>query len=319
MKIGEFEFLRRILPTLPQQRGVVVGPGHDCARVRVNGKDWLLTSDTLVEGTHFLREWLTPYNLGWRAFAVNASDIAAMGGKPRFALVSLTVPKSYSEVELKRVERGIASAAGEAGVSVVGGNISRGREFSVTLTLVGEAPARVVTRAGAQVGDRIFVSGTLGDAALAVERLREKQPVAPALYRRWVRPTPRLELGRRLAVQGLVTAMIDVSDGLLQDLRHICAASGVGAVVNGPMVPRSSSYNHCSGGKLDRALGGGEDYELLFTVPLRKTELVMKVALELSLRVTCIGEVQPGGRIAVLDSRGGLLEVKERGFDHFRQ
>lgn len=318
MEIGEFEFLRRLLPRLPKDAQVLVGPGHDCACVRAGRGKWLLTTDSLVEGTHFRPEWISPFALGWRAFAVNASDIAAMGGRPRFALVSLAVPARESAARLRQLERGIVAAARSEGTVVVGGNLTRASELAVTLTLIGLAPRRLVSRAGAKVGQEIYVSGTLGDAALAVELLRTTGSAPRALLDRWRRPPSRVLLGRRLVENGLASAMIDLSDGLVQDLAHVCRASGVGAVVRADWLPLSAAYRVQSGGHLEFALGGGEDYELLFTVPRDHRTAVQRLADGVGCPLTRIGEVVAKPGVQVLDAAGKRLAIAKQGFDHFR-
>lgn len=318
METGEFSFLRKLLPRLPSGALLVVGPGHDCACVRAGGRKWLLTTDSLVEGTHFLPEWISPFSLGWRAFAVNASDIAAMGGTPRFVLVNLAVPARESSRRLSQIERGIVVAARAEGAVVVGGNLTRASELAVTLTVVGVAPRRLVTRAGAKSGEEIYVSGTLGDAALAVARLKARRSVPGSLVSRWRRPPSRVAVGRRLVQSGLASAMIDVSDGLLQDLTHLCRASGVGAIVKADWLPLSRAYGRLSGGSLEWALGGGEDYELLFTVPREKAGVVRRVGERLGCPLTKIGYLVEKPGVRVLAAGGKRLSIPRLGFDHFR-
>lgn len=313
--IGEFGFLETLLPALPGGRGIVVGPGQDCARVHGQG-DSLLTIDSLVEGTHFRREWLSPYQLGWKSFMVNASDIAAMGGRPRFALVNLAVAASYPAAALRRLQSGIVAAADKFGARVVGGNLTRAAQLAVTIALIGDAPQRQVTRQGAEPGDRIFVTGDLGDAAFAVHQLSAGRPPPASMLRRFQTPTPRLEAGRILVERSLASAMIDVSDGLSQDLGHICRESRVGAVIHAESVPRSATARRLRV-ETSVALTGGEDYELLFTVPRSRQAALRRWRAKLGCPISDIGEIVRGYGVQVLGDDGNLVDTITTGYDHF--
>jgi thiamine-monophosphate kinase len=229
--------LARLLPTLAVGPDVTLGPGDDCAVVRSGARQLLLTVDALVEGVHFLPGWLTPAQLGRKAFLVNASDVAAMGGAPRWCVLNLAAPRSARAADLAAISRGVAAAAAAAGASLVGGNLSRARELSVTVALVGEAPERPLTRRGARPGDLLYVTGALGEAVLGVRQLRRDAGARGAAVRRFRTPPVRLRAGALLARSGLAAAMIDVSDGLVQDLRHLCSASRVGARIALERVP----------------------------------------------------------------------------------
>jgi thiamine-monophosphate kinase len=313
--VGEFRFLSRLLPRLSSSPGTIVGPGQDCAVVRCGTRRLLYTVDALVEGVHFESRWLTPRQLGRKSFLVNASDIAAMGGQPRFCVVSAGVPLSYLTRDLTALHAGIAAAARECGASVVGGNLTRADKLFVSVALLGNAPGRLVTRRGARAGDRIYVTGTLGDAALGVSLLRSGSAArfATAVTQRFREPSPRLQAGRLLAQTGIVSAMIDVSDGLAQDLRHICEESQVGAEVNSNEVPLSAAYR-AAGGDRSLALHGGEDYELLCTVPERNVKRLQRIQTRLGCPITWIGRITRGRGVRVAGAT-----VSRGGYDHFRQ
>lgn len=325
-EIGEVGFLRRLLPSLRQTPGVIVGPGDDCAVVR-SGAQTLLTTDALVEGVHFRRDWLTAEQIGAKSMLVNLSDIAAMGGRPRFALMSVSAPPSLRRDELWRLHRGAARAARAAGVAIVGGNLSAAEQLVVSVTLVGEA-RRPVLRRGAKPGDALFVTGTLGDAAAAVQMLElglrrtERGRAArddAFVLRRFAAPTPRLETGRRLAETRLAAAMIDVSDGLVRDLGHICAASSVGAVVEPDRVPRSRAYDRLLGPDIAPALAGGEDYELLFTVRPAALKRLERLRPQLGAPIHRIGEIVAGRGVRLRDARGKLHRAASAGgYEHFK-
>jgi thiamine-monophosphate kinase len=316
-EVGEHGFLAALLPRLLNGRGVVVGPGHDCAVVRCGGSPWLVTIDSLVEGAHFRNHWLSPYQLGRKSFLINASDIAAMGGRPRFCVVNLGAPAGYRVGDLTRLQAGIVDAAAQFGALVVGGNLSSSRQLTVTLTLLGEAPTRLCTRRGARPGDRIYVTGRVGDAALAVRLWRRGQTPPQALIRRFGEPQPRLAAGRLLVDRGLATAMIDVSDGIVQDLGHLCAASGVGARLEARAVPVSAAYRAALGADRRLALTGGEDYELLCTVATHNIKRLERAKARLGCPLRCIGEIVRGHGVRVVDAGGAELRLGKGGFDHF--
>lgn len=285
--------------------------------VRLGTADTLMTIDGLVEGTHFEPGWLTPRQIGRKCVAINASDIAAMGGTPRWALVALAAPADMHAAALLQLQNGIVDAARALGVAVVGGNLTRSKRLSVTIALLGCAPPQPLTRCGAQPGDLLYVSGRLGDAARGVRWLIQPHGAAPeAALRRFRNPTPRLALGQQLAEQRLATAMIDISDGLIQDLGHLCEQSGCAAEVDVRTVPCAVQLRP----RLDLVLAGGEDYELLFTAPASRRAALLRAAHRSNTAITCIGRILPGGvrnRIRLLQPDGSEVHLGRHGFDHF--
>ncbi|MFZ2448159.1 MAG: thiamine-phosphate kinase [Syntrophobacteraceae bacterium] len=238
--LGEFGLIGRIAKLLPDTPpDVVVGIGDDVAVLKTSGPDYLLaTCDIQAEGVHFTRGAITPYQLGRRAVAINVSDIAAMGGNPLWALVSLAIPETTDVAFIEELYCGMREQAGLAGASIVGGNLSRsGPGIAIDITLLGQiAPARLVLRSGAREGDAVLVTGFPGDSRAGFELtrrpdLRVSEPARKRVLERHLTPQPRLREGQALARSGLVRAMVDVSDGLLADLGHVCAASGTGAVI----------------------------------------------------------------------------------------
>jgi thiamine-monophosphate kinase len=314
--LGEFGFLSRLLPQLTPGRDVLVGVGQDCAVVRERGAKFLITVDALVEGVHFEPGWMSPRQLGRRCFLVNASDIAAMGGQPRWCAVSVSAPATSRSADLEQIHRGIDAAAVELGASIVGGNLTAGRQLAISLTLIAQAPKRTVTREGARPGDRIFVTGTPGDAAVGLRLLRRGHAGGHAIGR-FREPPPRLRAGRALVESGIVSAMIDVSDGLLQDLGHICRESGVGAIVEAGRVPLSRAYRRYCGDDVFLALAGGEDYELLCSIPERKLASLRRLRSRLGCPLTEIGRIVRGGAPQVVDRDGRAVDLGGAGYDHF--
>jgi thiamine-monophosphate kinase len=313
--VGEFGLLARLLPSLRGGRGVVLGPGDDCAVVQTRQGRLLLTIDALVEDVHFRRDWLTPHQLGRKAFLVNASDIAAMGGVPRWCVVNLAAPSRAVAAHLVAIIRGVAAAARERGAVLVGGNLSRARQLSVTVALVGDAPARPLTRSGARPGDLLYVTGRLGEAALGVRFLGRNRRAGGPAVRRFREPPARLTAGALLARSGVASAMIDVSDGLVQDLGHLCAASRVGARVALARVPCSPRVRRADPAL---ALAGGEDYELLCAVPARHRRRAERLAVRFGCPFTCIGECRPAGNgLQVVDREGRAVALTATGHDHF--
>ena len=309
----EFQLIDLFTRALPcAGEGVVVGVGDDAAVLRApRGEVLCATVDALVEGVHFDRRF-TPEDVGWKALAVNLSDLAAMGARPLWALIALAVTGREPPARLARIARGLGACARRHGLAVAGGNVTRARDLSLTVTVLGAAgPRHVLRRAGARPGDVLLVSGTIGDAALG------RAPDAPpALAARQRRPAPRLALGRGLAA--IASAAIDVSDGLVQDLGHLCDASGTGATVRLEDLPLSPAYRRAVRRSPDRwgaALGGGEDYELLVAVPPDRVRAALAAARRARTPLTAVGTVD---RASGLRLRGpeGALHPAVRGHDH---
>lgn len=328
---GEFELIDRIVRALPEKpSGIVIGPGDDCAGVEVApGRLLLLTCDTLVEGKHFSRRYLGPYDLGRRLAAVNLSDIAAMGGLPLYALVSLVLSEEEAGAWTGEMARGVTVELSRFGAHLVGGNLSGAPAGTVAdMTLVGEVGKEsVLRRSGAREGDAILVTGYLGSSSAGLRLLGSAETWDEGfdeLARAHVLPDPRIPEGLLLARSGNCTSAIDISDGLSSDLAHLCAASGVGADVNFDELPvleatrRAAALLDLPVEKL--VLSGGEDYELLFTVPEEHTAVVLStLGAESGVPVTRIGTITGrDGGIRYLDAGGNELPPPEGGWDHFR-
>src|SRR5262245_24283222 len=267
---GEFELIARLTTHLPLSRRTILGPGDDCAIVAHGASPSLFTIDSMVEGVHFKLGWGTPEQLGARALTVNMSDVAAMGGVPTACVVNLAIRPGLTRRFFDRLYGGLRRAARAGAVDIVGGNITSARQMAITIALLGDAPARPLRRDRARAGDEIFVTGTLGDAALGWRILAGQQRVRSSARRhlvsRYLAPTARLSAGQRLARLRPVPAAIDLSDGLLQDLGHLLERSGVGAELDAGSIPLSTAYREVAGADLSLALAGGEDYELLFCI-----------------------------------------------------
>jgi len=310
--LGEHGWIDRLLRTWRAGPRTLVGPGDDAAAIRPPRRALLVTTDTLVEGVHFRLGWESPAALGRRALRVNLSDVAAMGGTPLAAVVALEAPPGLPAGDLQALMRALAADARRWRTEVVGGNLAAAPRLVVTLTVLGEAGRRTVTRAGARPHDDVWVTGTLGGASLAVRQLlaarRVRRPPVPV----------RLTAGRLLAP--LVNAMIDVSDGLLQDLGHICRASVVAATVDATSLPVAPTCRHAlrSGSRVFAATAG-EDYELLFTASPRRRRRLERLAPRLGCRLSRVGRIVAGRPSVRLIGPGGrTLSPGRAGFDHFR-
>ena len=322
-ELGEFGLIDLLAEIAGATAGesLLIGIGDDAACWRTAAGLQLATSDSLVQGVHFTLEDTTWQELGWKALAVNLSDIAAMGGTPQHALVSLGLPP-HTEVEgVTGLYRGMAELARYHGVSIAGGDMVEAPVVVINLSLIGAAAAEdgIMTRSAAARGDRIAVSGSLGASAawlaMAGRGLDPDGESAAALRKAHLHPEPRVAEGQALARLG-VKAAIDISDGLLADLGQICRASGVGARLLAAEVPiHPAVKEHFGHDALGLALGGGEDYELLFTADEATME---RVKLELACPLTVIGEiVERPQRVAVLDDSGNELNIEGRGWEHF--
>jgi thiamine-monophosphate kinase len=328
-ELGERGLIARLRHRLPTpDADVLVGIGDDAAAIRWGEGTLLLTTDTLLEGVHFRRSTATLRDIGAKAIAVNVSDIAAMGGEPRYALLALALPPSLGVTDVDELYAGIQDMASRHGVTVVGGDTCAAPGGVVlSVTLVGRVIGAPLRRSGARPGDAILVTGTLGASAAGLALL-ERGPggLAPAVVDAVVRPhrvpTPRVAESALIRASGWATAMIDLSDGLATDLGHIATESGVGARVDVDALPVSEATRAAASAlgadPLGWALSGGEDYELLFTATAeRATDLARQVADATSTPVHRIGEVRPPGEgVRFLDRRGQPRPVTP-GFDHF--
>ncbi len=320
--LSEFALIDRIRErTAGTRRGVALGIGDDAALLDLApGRQLVACTDTLVAGVHFLVD-TPPAHVGWKALAVNLSDLAAMGAEPAWALLALTLPQADAAF-VDQFAGGFAELARAHGVALVGGDTTGG-PLSITVTALGNVPTgAALTRAGAHVGDAILVTGTLGDAAGALRLATTaggRMAVDAALLARMDRPTPRVAAG--LALRGVATACIDVSDGLLADLGHVCVASGVGAEIDADALPLSAAlrvrFDPVEGREL--ALSGGDDYELCFTLPGGRAAEVVGLLDHAGCAATRIGRIVAGAGVRALDARGKVVTPRHMGWEHFSQ
>jgi thiamine-monophosphate kinase len=325
--LGEFGLIRKIQKLSSRSSPLaVIGIGDDAAALRISPASLLLaTTDMLVEGVHFNLSTTDLYSLGWKSAAVNLSDIAAMGGVPRFCLTSLSIPSSLPAEQLLDFYRGFNALARTHHAVLVGGDTCASRHgLIISVTILGETSrTRLITRSGAKPGDRIFVTGTLGDSAAGLEMLesgvRGQGSGVRKLIRKHLRPEPRIEWGKRIAAARCASAMIDISDGLSSDLGHIGEQSKAGALVQSGAIPLSAALRKAkeqlSHSPLQYALSGGEDYELLFTVPPSR----MKRFASLKIPATEIGMITGGRKIIIIDDDGKKRPLKPTGYDHFKR
>lgn len=314
--MGEFELIRAFFRRPAIDASVRLGVGDDCALLAPPpGEVLAVTTDTLVAGRHF-PETAAAFDIGWKALAVNLSDLAAMGAQARWVTLALTLPAS-DEAFLREFARGFFALAERAGVSLVGGDTTRG-PLSITVTALGTVPeALALRRDGARDGDDLYVSGSVGDAGLGLRlELAQWQDELDAAAReqalsRLHRPEPRLALG--LALRGVASACLDVSDGLAQDLGHLLAASGVGAELELDALPRSAALAGIDAGFADiLALTSGDDYELLFTAPAAARTRIAALPLPCAR----IGRITAAGGLRLLRA-GAPIEMPLAGFTHF--
>jgi len=299
-------------------RAVLAGIGDDCALLRpLPGRDMLVTTDFSLEGIHFRRDWHPADSVGHRCLARGLSDIAAMGGDPLAAFLSLALPRDLPQAWVRGFMRGLLRLAENYGVVLAGGDTAESPDgILADIIVVGTVPGgKAVMRSGARPGDRIYVTGELGGSAAAVLALRAKpkKKQRPQDYPRHFYPAPRLEFGRILREKGLATATTDLSDGLSTDLAHICEESGVGAEIESTAIPRARVGKPAHEVPLDLALDGGEDYELLFTSPRGKRVPRQLAGVPISL----IGYVTRRQKVFLMNQRVGY-ELIPRGWEHFR-
>jgi thiamine-monophosphate kinase len=331
-QIGQFGLIDKIAeligstsqPQAQSWQNLRTGIGDDCAVWQGERTCYLSKVDSQVQGVHFTLDIISWSDLGWKVLAINLSDIAAMGGQPLYALVSLGLPFETEVEDVLSLYQGMLALAGQTGTAVIGGHVSSSSNLYIDVQITGrtESPdGLVLARSAAQPGDLIAVTGWLGSAAAGLRILKEKlaldSTTTEYLKKAFTHPEPRLTEGRFLLQNG-VSCAIDISDGLIADLGHICQTSGVGAEIDTDKLPIRPEVNTAFGDKaIDLALAGGEDYQLLFTTPPSVMETVQK---ECSYPVAVIGEIKTGtpGQIIITDKSGRRSLPASAGWDHFK-
>jgi thiamine-monophosphate kinase len=316
--LPEFDLIQRYFTRATPS--AILGVGDDAALVRVSpGMELAISTDMLVSGTHFFPD-ADPFLLGHKTLAVNISDMAAMGAAPRWATLSLALPEENA-AWLERFSAGFFALAEQHGVALIGGDTTRG-PLNLCVTIMGEVPqGQALRRDGAQLGDEVWVSGRLGDAALALAYLQGRvvldaaalQAGSAALHQ----PQPRVALG--LALRGVASSAIDISDGLLADLGHILERSKLGAELDFAALPVSDGVRPYLAQPLGLrcVLAGGDDYELCFTAPVAKRGEIQRIAAQLDLPLSCIGSIVQGSGCTLRAADGSVMTIKESGYDHF--
>lgn len=320
MPLSEFDLIKEFFSNSSSGRDdVILGVGDDCALLQPPaGMELAVTTDTLVEGVHF-SAGADPEALGHKSLAVNLSDLAAMGADPAWVTLALTLPRSDADW-LKGFSRGFLSLAQQHKAALIGGDTTRG-PLSISVTAHGFVkPGAALRRSGAKVGDRIYVTGTLGDAALVLLSRQGKYLVESGLAeleRRLDRPQPRLAAGRSLL--DIASAAIDISDGLISDLGHICKNSSVGARLFLEQIPISSQIKAYlqQGGNWATVIAAGDDYELCITIPPQKEALLEAVQTRLGCDLMRVGEIVPGSGVTCIQADGGTLAAPASGYEHF--
>lgn len=333
-EIGEFALIERLrnkLGSVGNDADVIVGNGDDAAVIRAaDGKCWVVTCDAQVSGVHFpSRGDVSGFAAGYKSLAVNVSDVAAMGARPRFALISLGIPEETSVSFLDDVYGGVRALSEQYDILVLGGNVTRtSGPLFVDVFLVGEVmEEKVLRRSGARPGDRILVTGYLGDAAAGLHLLsgsqtRVREDLYASLTRAQLEPQPRVAEAVVIAESGLATSMMDISDGLAGDIRHLCEASGVGAILRESELPVSNPLLEAASvtGKkpMEWALHGGEDYELLVTTPAESVRALQEILRRAGgAPLTPIGEILPAPQGISLKRVDGISALENFAWEHF--
>jgi thiamine-monophosphate kinase len=318
---GEFGLIEMIAKTVGKTGGdtVLIGIGDDAACWRAEGLQ-LATTDTLIENVHFDFKNITWRELGWKSMAVNLSDIAAMGGRPRYALVSLGIPRDTEVESVVDLYKGMIELAKKFEVRIIGGDTVAAPVTAITLTIIGEAEDEdgMLKRSSAKPGNLIAVTGCFGASAAGLAMMQRKltfdKKTETTLREAHFKPTPRINEGRTLVKYG-VKAAIDVSDGLVGDLGKLCLSSGVGAKLYSDRIPIQPAVLKSFGNEAVKlALTGGEDYELIFTAPQKIVNVIKR---ELTCPVTVVGEIVKGKSVEVLDEDGNEFSWRSAGWDHF--
>jgi thiamine-monophosphate kinase len=325
--IGEFGLIERIKKAagkIPKNSRILLGIGDDAALFKLSpGMACAATTDTMVEGVHFDLRYTSFFNLGWKSMASNLSDIAAMGGKPLLALVSLSLPPKKSIRQTDQLYAGMKTLAKKHRVVLAGGDIVKSRELSITLTLLGECdPKNAGLRSGARPGDAVLVTGTLGASQAGLELLNSKFKIQNSkLVNKHLRPIPRIDEGLLLASRFKLHGMIDISDGLASELHHLSKASKLGIIIDQGALPldgRAAEIARQLGrDPLRYCLFGGEEYELLFTLPpgeaIKARDLIRKRGTSCAI----IGQATKGTGVRIISQSGKTEKLKNQGYKHF--
>ena len=302
---------------------VYLGIGDDCAAIKAGeNKLLLISTDSLVEGVHFTTSYFKPLEIAEKSVAVSISDIASMGGSPRYILSTIGIPQCSEQEVVEELLEGIKSACSRYGVELIGGNITGSEKLFLDITAIGEIDEdKVVKRCGSRPGDLVFVTGNLGDSALGL-KLLESGRKGPDIVNCHKVPLARIEVGKKLAEGKLASSMIDISDGLIIDLERITVEHNLGARLYTENIPLSDNYrsliSEFEQDAFKLALTGGEDYELLFTSPPEAREEVKGIEDSLYIRITEIGVVTEEKKIELIDKRGNFLNYEDKGYIHLR-
>lgn len=311
MPLSEKLLIERIRRAAARGRRLGQGIGDDCAVLQLpRGYEALVTTDFSLEDIHFRREWHPPDSVGHRCLARGLSDIAAMGGVPRWAFLSLALPHDLPQSWVDKFIAGLLKLAGQFSVTLAGGDTAQSPGGVLAdIMVLGSVPAgRAILRSGARPGDFIYVTGTLGSAVAVLNQLRAGKKLRPRSHPKHFYPEPRIAVGQFLREKKLASAMIDISDGLSTDLGHICEESGTGAVVYAEALPSATGKDG-----LTLALHGGDEYELLFTASPRR-QISKQIA---DVQVTRIGEILSGKQITLATADGETQSLKPAGWEHF--
>ncbi len=327
-EIGEFGFIDRIKNgCFIREKNVIKAIGDDCCVFRTSSNlVTLLTTDMLVENIHFLREPMSTFKLGRKSLAVNISDIAAMGGTPREAVISIAIPDSINVEYLDSLYNGMKAIAGEFDVNLLGGDTTASpQHLVINISLVGEiAEDEILYRSGAKAGDKIFLTGTIGSSAAGLDLILSNREFEKGeeLIEAHFNPLPHIKAGRQIAISKLANSMIDVSDGVASDLGHICIESNLGAVIDESQLPVTELFkNYCKEFNLDfekLSLHVGEDYVLLGTVPAENSAKLSAILNANGCQLYIIGEMINGSGIKIKGFDGNLRPIKASGYDHFK-
>ncbi len=310
-ELGEFGFID-ILRKMCKKKEGILGIGDDCAIIKGEKKDFLLTTDVLIEDVHFIKSFNPPYKLGRKCMAVNVSDIASMGGMPLYALVNICIPKNIEENYLQGIVRGIIEEAEKFSIHIIGGDTSCSEKLMISITVIGEIETgKAILRSGAKLGDRVYITGCIGGSYVGLMLLKKR--IDEKIIEKHLLPEARVNIGRRLI--DVATSMIDVSDGIISDALHICEESKVGMHIYIDKIPLCTEPKRWGFETID-LLTGGEDYELLFTASPLKDRYINSISSSLNIPITMIGEIRES--IEFLEN-GKRIDIIHRGYNHFKE